>query len=293
MLRSLILAVAMTCSLFAHAEITPIPSTIDPRFQKLKYTTDIIKIQARVGRVLEIELSPKENDIKFAIGDRNAWIIATEGNKFYLKPKAAFGDTNLKLWSTKSDRKYWFDIVMAKDGNKVVPYQLTFDYPPDPPAPPPAINPEIMAIQLAAQQKQDVENHLGSSLPVQSQSQEQGDDELEPRERVINGNYGIIGPEELTPTSVYDNGETTAITFAPNNPMPTIFAKEADGSEARVNFNVENDILIVHRVARKFMLRRGTAVACLINGSFNATGSNSKTNTVSDYVRREIIKGAK
>jgi type IV secretion system protein VirB9 len=281
MLRVVFFAALMICTTLAHALVRPTPSKSDPHFQRTKYTTEIIEIRARIGKVLEIQLSPKETDIQYMIGDRDAWTIKTAGNLFTMKPKAASADTNLKLWSKNHTRVYWFRLVMVTDAKAPELWSLTFDYPPGPPPPPPSISPAVLAVQLAAQQKEAVETNLGRHTYEPPQAAEQTD-------RPINGMYGIIGPEELTPTSVYDNGELTAITFAPNNPMPTVFAKEADGSESRVNYHIENDMMIVHRVARKFVLRRGSAVACLINGNFQPTGQNSRTHTASDFVRREV-----
>jgi type IV secretion system protein VirB9 len=273
-----------------NAKTKPVPSGEDPHFQRAPYVHDVFEIVVRPGKYAEIELSPGETDIRFAMGDRDAWIIKTSDNTFAFKPKAKFADTNLKIWSPNSKRVYWFNIVMADKKDKEL-WHLSFDYPPDPPKAPvtqvqPSLSPEVVAIQRAAREHEDIERSLGGGEAVHAM--EMQEQEIE---RPLNGNYGIMGPDELTPTSVYDNGEQTVMTFAPNNPMPTIFVKEADGSESRVSKHVENDMLIVHRVAKQFVLRHLGKAACLINGSFNPTGPNSKTKTISDNVVREIIKG--
>ena len=272
------------------AKTKPVPSSADPHFQRAPYVHDVIEIVVRPGKYAEIELSPGETDIRFAMGDRDAWIIKTNDNTFAFKPKAKFADTNLKIWSANSNRVYWFNIVMAKDKNEKELWHLSFDYPPDPAKPvlpqqQPTPSPEVVAIQRAARERDDIERSLGAGDAVHAM--EVPEPEIE---KPLNGNYGIMGPDELTPTSVYDNGEQTVMTFAPNNPMPTIFVKEADGSETRVSKHFENDMLIVHRVAKQFVLRHLGKAACLINGSFNSTGSNSKTKTISDNVVRELIK---
>jgi type IV secretion system protein VirB9 len=269
----------------AGAKVKPVPSSNDPHFQSIPYVNDVVEIVIRPGRFAEIQLSPGETDIKYAMGDSKAWTVKTAGNVFAFKPKAATAETNLKIWSSNSNRVYWFNIVMAKKDDTAELWHLDVVYPPDPPRAAPPVNPEVVAIQLAAQEADSVERHLGGASSAASEVVTP-----EAREQVINGNYGIIGPDELTPTSVYDNGERTVLTFAPNNPLPDIFVKEADGSETRVSKHIENDMLIVHRVARKFTLRHNGQAACLINGSFNATGANSRTNTVSDHVMRETRK---
>jgi type IV secretion system protein VirB9 len=288
--RLLIAAALAVCAVSAGAKTKPVPSGADPRLQRAPYVHDVIEIVVRPGRYAEIELSPGETDIRFGIGDRDAWIIKTAGNTFAFKPKAKFADTNLKIWSANSNRVYWFNIVMAgKDDQDM--WHLSFDYPPEPPKPAPAPtpvvqSPEVVAIQLAQREKEDIERSLGGGEAVHPY------DVADPAPaQPLNGNYGIMGPEELTPTSVYDNGEQTVLTFAPNHPMPTIFVKEADGSETRVSKHFENDMLIVHRVAKQFVLRHMGQAACLINGSFNPTGPNNRTKTISNNVIRETIKG--
>lgn len=275
----------------AHALLQPVPVGADPHFRKAPYVLDVFEVKVRAGVFLEIELSPGENDIHFAMGDREAWTVKASGNVLALKPKALRPDTNLKVWSSTSNRVYWFKLVSVKDRHDVETWHLSFDYPPDPPKPlpaPPPPNPAVVAAQLAAREERDVEHALGGGAP--NAADEQRAPRERDREQVINGNYGIIGPEALTPTSAYDNGEQTVLTFAPNNPLPAVFVKEEDGSETRVPQHVENDMLIIHRVARKFVLRHLGQVACLINGSFSPTGPNSDTKTISDSVVREVRK---
>lgn len=275
----------------AYANLQPVPAGADPHFQKAPFVADVYEVKVKSGAFLEIELSPGENDIHFAMGDRDAWTVKASGNVLALKPKAMQPDTNLKVWSSTSNRVYWFKLVSVNPKNKkeIEAWHLSFDYPPDPPKlppAPPAPNPAVVAAQLAAREERDIEHSLGGGPPNVV------DEQPAPRARaqVLNGNYGAIGPDALTPTSAYDNGEQTVLTFAPNNPLPEVFVKEEDGSETRVPHHMENDLMVIHRVARKFVLRHTGQVVCLINGSFSPTGPNSDTKTISDSVVREVRK---
>lgn len=285
-MRSIPLLLAFLASA-ACAVTRPVPAPADPHFQRAPYVHDVIEVVVRPGKYLEIELSPGESDIKFGMGDREAWIVKAHDNILSLKPRAAMPDTNMKVWSGTSNRVYWFKLISAKKKTEVEAWHLSFDYPPDPPKPAPAAptpDPLVVAAQLAEREHADIEHSLGGGAPVAAARPAV-------RDPVLNGNYGIIGPEELTPTSVFDNGEQTVMTFAPNNPMPEIFVKEEDGSESRVSHHVENEMLIVHRVARRFSLRHMGRVACLINGSFRPTGPINDTKTISSTVVRELRKG--
>lgn len=255
-------------------------SGADPRFQTLPYTKDVIKVPTQVGRVLEIEFDKSETSIDFAIGDREAWAVKIDKNVVYLKPKSAIPDTNLKIITNK--RQYWFDLSMA---TKKTPawWHIGFRYPQEAPLPVPIAlpDPAVIAAKNAARQRKTIEERLGADLNLQ----------VVAVERELNGNYEVIGPKEITPTSAYDNGEFTAMTFMAGKPMPKVFVLEDDGSDARVPFHVDGNMLVVHRVAKRLVLERGKQRAIMTNKNYQPTGTNITTNTISNYVRREL-KGA-
>jgi type IV secretion system protein VirB9 len=66
--------------------------------------------------------------------------------------------------------------------------------------------------------------------------------------------------------------------------------KNEDETESLVNFTVDRDEVVIHRVARGFVLRRGKLVACLQNRSFDGGGERLGTQTVLPGVQR-MTKG--
>ncbi|MGV8294310.1 TrbG/VirB9 family P-type conjugative transfer protein, partial [Pseudomonas aeruginosa] len=66
-----------------------------------------------------------------------------------------------------------------------------------------------------------------------------------------------------------DDGTFTRITFANNRRMPAVYEQDEKGNEHLVNWTVEGDSMIVHRVYRKLVLRKGDAVACLVNKGYS------------------------
>ena len=246
-----------------------------PRFKTFVYSGEIITVHTKVGRMLEIEFGKSETTIDFAMGDREAWSVKTVGNVMFLKPKAVMAETNLRVITNR--RKYWFDLVMTEDA-QIVPYHIDFKYPAEVLAEP-SSSPE----EVARRKKSAIEWHL--SAAIRAVIARTGPAKV--NGRPLNGNYDFIGPDELLPLSTYDDGEKTYIEFAPNNPMPVVFAVDEDGSESRVNFHVEKDIFVVHRTAKRLVFRRGSIAGCLINGSFRASGANS-TYTSSAVVQRKV-----
>ena len=56
-----------------------------------------------------------------------------------------------------------------------------------------------------------------------------------------------------------------------------MYVKNDDESESLVNFTVDDDEVVIHRVARSFVLRRGKFVACIQNRSFDGGGQRLDT----------------
>ena len=80
--------------------------------------------------------------------------------------------------------------------------------------------------------------------------------------------------------------------FAAHSEFPTMYVKNDDDSESLVNFTVDNDEVVIHRVARSFVLRRGRLVACIQNRSFDGGGQRLETQTLVPGVER-VTKGVK
>ena len=78
-----------------------------------------------------------------------------------------------------------------------------------------------------------------------------------------------------------------------NRDMPAVYATDADGTESLVNTNVEGNEIVVHRMVRKLTLRKGAAVACVVNKSFDLDGGrDNTTGTVAPDVQR-VIRGVR
>jgi type IV secretion system protein VirB9 len=64
--------------------------------------------------------------------------------------------------------------------------------------------------------------------------------------------------------------------------------RNADGSEGLVNFTVEPDAVIVHRVAERLILRRGRLVGCVWNQAYRGAGERLPTGTVVQGLQRVL-----
>jgi type IV secretion system protein VirB9 len=136
-------------------------------------------------------------------------------------------------------------------------YALRFQYPKPPPAS------EVTALNLAFSQQANAQPH--------------------------NTDYWYCGGPELQPLKAWDDGVHTHLRFNPRIEMPAVFVHNDDGSESLLNFSIEDNDVIIHRIARQFMVRRGKLVGCIVNRGYAGVGAALDSGTVSPMVRRATL----
>jgi type IV secretion system protein VirB9 len=249
-----------------RAEVGTVPTASDARIQTVRYTGDnVIRITAAEGIVTTIELSGKEEIKDFAMGDRDAWHAAINGNLFVLKPKDVKADTNLTIFTNK--RSYLFQLRTTSRTARNVAYWVRLQYPEQEVG-----TPEAVALaKMEAERRQVKADLKGSS-----------------QEGTLNYDYWIVGPQELQPLAMHDNGRQTFMLFSAANALPAAFVIEPDGSESLVDYHLEGDTMVLHRVVQRILLRRGKLVAGIRNHSPTAPVESSPTGTASGKVERVV-----
>ena len=103
-----------------------------------------------------------------------------------------------------------------------------------------------------------------------------------------NWHYSAQGAQSLEPQAIYDNGKVTTFAFVGNQEMPSIYMENSDGTESLVPKSVDGNLVLVHAISRKFILRRGGDVLCIFNEAYDRVGINPETNTTSPSVERVV-----
>jgi type IV secretion system protein VirB9 len=240
-----------------HAETAPPRGTLDPRVRIAVYQPEqVYRLQGFVGYHIHLEWEPGETFVGMGAGDMDGLSFVAQGSHLFLKPKAAQVATNLTVITDR--RHYLFEYsAEARRPNPAIDdvvYSLTFNY-----GAPVTAKTEGLEAALSA-----------PALPR-------------------NTDYGFCGPRALKPVSVYDDGLRLHVKFPARADWPAVFVRNPDGTDALVNFTVEQDELIVHKVAERFILRRGKLTGCLINRAFDAVGVRSGSLTVSPQVQRRTV----
>ena len=106
--------------------------------------------------------------------------------------------------------------------------------------------------------------------------------------RPQNVDYWYCGQPSLRPVAASDDGVHTRLRFAANSDLPAIFVRGEDGSESLLNFSMDAGDVIVHRVAKRFVLRRGKLTGCIVNQGFIGGGTRLDSGTVAPDVERRV-----
>lgn len=231
----------------AVAEVVPLSFGGDSRIREVTFDPEqVIRLEGVVGYHLHLVLEEGESFVNLGAGDTAAIEVGAEGRHLMLKPKQKAFGTNLTLVTTK--RVYTIE-YSAQAGREIKPavYVVRFRYPQ-----------AAVAAPAEPERKPDVRNQ----------------------------EYWACGALELRPVEAFDNGVQTHLRFSSRGEWPAIFVANADGSEGLANFHVEGDVAVVHRIARRLVLRRGERVACVENRAFAGSGQRLPTGTVADDVER-------
>ena len=260
-------ALAIALQEGSRAEVLPKRGATDSRIRVVAYDPDnVVRLRGYVGYQIALQFAAGEEFVRLGAGDSDMLEVGKERNFVFLKPKVAHSATNLTLLTTQ--RHYHFDYAAVNRApnpkQEDVIYALRFTYPE-----------EEAARAAAARERARLEGRLAQGAAS----------------RPRNEDYWFCGSAALKPVSAYDDGVHTHLRFGARAEMPAIFLKNADASESLLNFHIQDDEVVIHRVAPKFVLRRGELVGCVVNKGYDGGGTRLDTGTTSPEVRRALRGG--
>ncbi|MFW8603023.1 P-type conjugative transfer protein VirB9 [Rhizobium beringeri] len=277
MKQSFLIALTLTAGLSTAALALDIPrgASQDSRVRFIDYQPyNITKIVGTLRSSVQIEFAADEEIAHVALGNSVAWEVAPAGNILFLKPRESQPVTNISVVTTRRDgstRSYQMELTV-RDGTveagQNTYFYVKYRYPAD--------EAERRRLETAARAQAA---QAGEADKVLALHEAYG-----PR----NWRYSAQGSAALEPQAVYDNGKVTTFAFAGNQEMPAIYIENSDGSESLVPKSVENNLVLVHAISRKFILRRGGDVLCIFNEAYDRIGINPDTNTTSPSVERVV-----
>lgn len=249
-----------------QAETIPLRGKVDARIRTTAYDADqVYKLYGFVGYAIELIFEEGEKFSGTGGGDLEGVTVDAHGNSVLLKPRAAIVATNLVVFTDR--RAYRFDYTVAarapNSQTDQVMYAVRFSYPP-------------------------ARTATGEDPQVRIERDLAAANAARPRNR----DYWYCGNRALQPVATSDDGVHTRITFGDQSEMPAIFVRNEDGSESLLNFSMDAGDVVIHRVASKFVLRRGKLTGCIVNKGYEGAGLRLDSGTVSPQIERDV-KGAR
>ena len=227
----------------------------DSRLRVVSYDSgQIYRLRGYVGYQVDLEFEAGESFVGLGAGDVEGISFAAQANHLFLKPRASRVRTNLTVLTTRRSYHFEYDVISVAGPDAHDPdlvYSLRFLYAP------------VASLEDVAARALDAPT---GEVPA-------------------NRDYWYCGSPTLQPLAAFDDGVHTHLRFNPRNEMPAVFVQNEDGSESLLNFNVQADEVVIHRVANRFVLRRGKLRGCIVNRGF-AGSHELQSGTVTPDVER-------
>lgn len=245
-----------------YADSVPMRGSADSRIRTVLYSPDeVVRLYGFAGYHLDLEFASDESFVGLSAGDPEAVSYSAHENVLTLRPKAASSLMNLTVSTNK--HRYYFEYTIASHppgrfGDEVM-YAVRFMYPANP-------------------------NLKESLTPEQRVAR---DLSLAQRNKPRNVDYWFCGNNSIKPIAASDDGVHTRLTFAAKAELPAIFVNNDDGSESLLNFNMDEGDVVIHRVAPRFIVRRGRLTGCIVNKHFVGGGERLDSGTIAPEVTRE------
>ena len=264
-MKTTIMACAILAALTgtAHALEVPKSSTYDARVRSITYNpADVVQIDTMIGISTLITVEQGERYVSHDFGDPEAWEFKNIGENYFIRPKANDSDTNLTIITNRRRYKFWLSYAPTRKGSAM--FAISFVYP------------EVIAKRAEAEARK--------ATLAQRLAERRGD---------FNWKYSMSGDLDIAPTEGWDNGEFTYFRIPGNRDVPGFFMVDDDGHESIVNRNTigaSNDLVVLHKVNAKWIVRLGTRALAIWNDAYKPDGVKNETGTASPSVTR-MVKG--
>jgi type IV secretion system protein VirB9 len=243
----------------------------DSRVRQVLYDgNEVVQVVTQRGAGTEIVLGADEHIERVGLGDSGEdegcgrapvdraggadapvpdWkISACKGDSdIFLKPGSHAHNTNLIVHTDRHD--YAFDLVVlpaTRAGNAGVMYRVTFSY----------------RDELAAHDAARIEANRIAQREAAPAA----------RHNLAYTMEAVPGSDDIVPSAMWDDGRFTYIEIPGNRKIPSVFRVGEEGSEHVPDWHMDGDRIVVHEVARRWVLRLGSEAVELWNNAYDLDG---------------------
>ena len=263
MIRELLLCALVVSMTYygreVRAETVPLQGVADSRVRTAVYDgNQVYRLQGYVGYQIDLQFERGEAFVGMGAGDIEGLAFVAQDNHLFIKPKATKVSTNLTVLTNR--RAYEFDYAASSlrptAGDPDVIFVVRFTYP--------------------------GEHRDADRAELDKELEQSGG------KRPINIDYWYCGSPAVKPIAASDDGVHTRLRFGARLEQPAIFSRNDDGSESLLNFSMSEGDVVIHRVVRELIVRRGRTIGRIVNKGFAGTGTRLESGTVSPDVLRAV-----
>jgi type IV secretion system protein VirB9 len=279
------------------ADSIPTRSAADARVRYVDYKSDdVVVIATALGVVTRIVLGSDEKILRVPDSGfpgaceepSNEWCIRADvgQNQITIKPRRGATQNNLEVTTDKRDYSFVLHKMDGEEKSKSVFYRVIFRHPM------PALPAPHVQMPFPKPLETETESARPKSQPLAKPA-------------VRNVSYSVKSDEKsssILPSVIFDDGRFTYLKFPKSREIPAVFTVDGNGQEVRVAFHserllpdpqhpgdeLENDYLVIRRVARAIRLRLGALVAEIINDRYDPEGIETINGTTTPTLRREV-----
>lgn len=226
----------------------------------------VYDIYSRGGKVTLLQLESDEvlttSGSALGVGDAKGWDLGVRGNNIILKPAGEKPNTNIVIATNK--RTYAFELKTASKDHPTT-YIIRFRFPDT------EDKKTLADMKIALMENQETlkRERLTQSAKL--------------TKPILNTEYSWIGDNALLkPTTAWDDGRFTHLTYDNAAEMPNFYKVMPDGSEALLNTNIDpkqGNTVVLQELIRRVRARLGKDVIEIVNDNyqvpaFNKTGSS-------------------
>jgi type IV secretion system protein VirB9 len=282
--RTLISSVAVLASTSALAIQIP-GYRGDSRVRQVLYDeNEVVQVTTERGAGTQIVFGAGEHIVRAGMGDNaeiegcgrvpnvdrtneavSDWkISACQGDSdIFLKPGSHAHNTNLIVHTDRHD--YAFDLIVAPTapaGREDVMYRVTFSY------------------------RDELTKHDTAKRDANLVAQREAAPAI--RRNLAYTMQAVGGSDDIMPSGMWDDGRFTYIEIPGNRKIPSVFRIAEDGSEHVPDRHMEGDRIVLHEVARRWVLRLGNEAVELWNDAYDLNGVPPVDGTTVPGVAREL-----
>ncbi|MEQ1789182.1 MAG: TrbG/VirB9 family P-type conjugative transfer protein [Rickettsiales bacterium] len=241
----------------------PLTAPCNGRIRDLIYErSSVYVIRTKFGYQTNIIFDPKEEIQTLSVGDRSLWQLIPTGNRLYIRPMNDNLSTNMTLITNK--RSYEFELKSVGKRSESNIYVARFSYPSEQEqvgtsglessignqysaiSTPVGVN--VIDTQHTLESPPSINNSMTSSGTEQTS--------INPPTMRPNYSYTYVGPDELAPLQVYDDGKLTFIKYqAIDQIAPTAFIIDQNGKESPAYTTRQGSSLVIDGVTSELALR--------------------------------------